>query len=298
VIAAVVVRWRGGAEVHRCLASLLAHGGPCLGEIVLVDSGSDDGGAERLASDFPEVRVLGLASNRGFAWAANHGVAATGGSEILLLNPDTEVHHGQLETLARALDERRESAGVVPLLVGSDGRPQDRWQLRRLPGRLRLAAGLPGAPAFPDGPPGSPAPVKQPAAACWLVRRSSWNRLGGLDPIFAPAWWEDVDFCARLAADPAADGFTVIPEVRILHHGGSSVGALGETPFLLAFNRNLLLYARRHHRRAAPWIAAGLRLGLLARALGRPSQRRAYLATLSGLGQQKAPARGGTPTRP
>lgn len=289
MIATVVVRWRGGAEVHRCLASLLAHGGPYLGEIVLVDSGSDDGGAERLAADFPEVRVLGLPSNRGFAWAANHGVAATDGDEILLLNPDTEVNRGQLETLARALEESRESAGVVPLLVGRDSRPQDRWQLRRLPGPLRLAAGLPGAPAFPEGPPASPTSIPQPAAACWFIRRTVWDRLDGLDPIFAPAWWEDVDFCARLAAEPGLGGFTVIPEVRLLHHGGSSVGALGAAPFLLAFNRNLLLYARRHHRGAAPWIAFGLRLGLRARALGRPSRRSAYLSALRGLGQDEPP---------
>jgi len=281
MISAVVVRWRGGAEVHRCLSSLLAHGGSRLGEIVLVDSGSDDGGADRLSAAFPEVRVLALPENHGFAWAARSGVAATGGEEILLLNPDAEMGRGQLEILGRALRDRPEAAGVVPLLVGGDGRPQHRWQLRRLPGPGRLAAGLPGAPAFPDAPPDSPAPVEQPAAACWLLRRSTWDRLGGLDPIFAPAWWEDVDFCARLAAE--GGGFTVIPEVRAVHQGGSSVHALGMAPFLLIYHRNLMLYARRHHPGAAPWIAICLRLGLLARALTRPSRRSAYLAAARGL---------------
>jgi len=288
---AVVVRWRGGDEVDRCLRSLLAHGGPDLERVVLVDSGSADGGAERLAAAFPEVEVVALEENRSFAFAANQGAARAGSPGLLLLNPDTEVTAGAVDALIGELVRRPDAAGVAPLLVGADGAPQHRWQLRRLPGPLELAAGRGGAPMFPGRAPAGPAPVEQPAAAAWLVRREVWDALGGLDESFAPAWWEDVDFCARLRAaagqgGAATAGFRVVPGARVVHGGGSSLAHLSDAEFLRAYHRNLLRYAARHHAGSLGPVRAGLRLSLALRAAFRPSRRSAYLATMRVIGDK------------
>jgi len=286
---AVVVRWRGGNEVDRCLRSLLRHGGPTLDRIVLVDSGSGDGGAERLAAAFPEVEVVALAVNRSFATAAMEGVARTSSPCVLLINPDAEVPPGAVDALSNELAGRPDAAGMVPLLIDQDGVPQDRWQLRRLPTPTRLALGRGGAPQFPHGPPTLQSPVEQPAAACWMLRRGVWDALGGLDAEFAPAWWEDVDFCARLSrldhgARTTSGGFWVAPEARVVHDGGSSLASLTDADFLTAYYRNLLRYAERHHRARIGPIRAGLMLSLRVRALARPSRRSAYLAALRSLG--------------
>ncbi len=283
---AVVVRWRGGDEVRACLASLLAHGGPRLAGTVLVDSGSGDGGAERLAAEFPTVRVVSLEENLGFAHAANRGADEGGEERLLLLNPDTELLPGFLDELAGALDRRPAIAGTVPLLESADGATQHRWQLRRLPTALRLATGRSGGPAF-SAPPTSEQSVAQPAAAAWLVRRSVWQALDGFDEIFAPAWWEDVDFCARLeerrgtGSFPATEGFVVHPAARILHHGGSSVASLGDEAFLTAYYRNLARYIARHHLQHAPAILNCLRLTLKIRAIAQPNRRQPYRAALT-----------------
>ena len=197
-IGAVVVRYRGGEEVASCLAALTEHGGSRLTRVVLVDSGSGDGGGERLGERFPEVELVALSENRSFAWAVGIGAERLRTPYLLILNPDTEVGPGSIDRLADFLDAHPQAAGAVPLLIGADGSSQHRWQLRRLPGPGRLALGLPGRPAFAV-PPTVATPVAQPAAACWLLRREVWTALDGLDPAFAPAWWEDVDFCARLA---------------------------------------------------------------------------------------------------
>jgi GT2 family glycosyltransferase len=288
---AVVVRWRGGDEVNVCVASLLSHGGARLARVVLVDSGSGDGGAERLAAEFPTVRVMALEENRGFAHAANRGAAEGGEPRLLLLNPDTELLPGSLDELAARLDRRPDIAGAVPLLEGTDGSPQHRWQLRRLPGSFRLATGRSGAPAF-TAPPTVEQPVAQPAAAAWLIRRSVWQSLGGFDEIFAPAWWEDVDFCARLErrrgthSFPATEGFVVHPGARILHRGGSSVASLGAEAFLAAYHRNLARYITRHHPQYGPAILNCLRLTLKVRAVAQPSRRNAYRAALTSLDRE------------
>ncbi len=282
---AVVVRWRGGDEVDRCLRSLLRHGGRELERVTLVDSGSADGGAERLAAAFPEVEIIALDENRSFAFAANRGAARSDSPGVLLVNPDTELEPGAVDALIDELARRPEAAGVVPLLAGTDGTPQHRWQLRRLPGPLRLATGRGGAAQFSGPAPAGPAAVEQPAAAAWLVRRTVWNELGGLDESFAPAWWEDVDFCARLRRlrrelGTTGTGFWVVPGARVAHRGGSSLAQLTDSEFLVAYHRNLLRYAERHHPSSLGLVRIGLRLSLGLRALARPSRRSAYRAAL------------------
>lgn len=288
VVRAVVVRWRGGDEVRRCLDSLLANAGPRLARVVLVDSGSGDGAAERLASDFPDVEVIGLAENRGFAFAADRGAGEGPEPLLLLLNPDIEVEVGAVDSLVSLLDDRPRAAGVVPLLEGLEGASQHQWQLRRLPSAVRLALGLSGASAF-SSPPETPAAVPQPAAAAWLVRRNVWEALGGLDPTFEPAWWEDVDFCARLhnrlgeSGFPADEGFVVEPAARLRHGGGSSVAALGREAFYTAYYTNLLRYTARHHPGRLSLIRRELRLSIIIRMLLRPVQRQALRAALQAI---------------
>jgi GT2 family glycosyltransferase len=112
-----------------------------------------------------------------------------------------------------------------------------------------------------------------------------WNALGGLDESFAPAWWEDVDFCARLRGlgrkgGTAGSGFWVVPGARVAHRGGSSLSQLSDAEFLVAYHRNLLRYAERHHPRSLGLVRIGLRLSLGLRALARPLRRSAYRAAL------------------
>lgn len=284
-VSAVVVRWRGGDEVDQCLRSLLDQTGDALSRITLVDSGSGDGGAERLSRSFPEVEVLALGENRSFAHAANAGVAATNDDFVLLLNPDTEAGPTIVASLVEALQKRPRAAGVVPLLTNPDGTSQHRWQLRRLPTIARLSTGRSGGPAF-DQVPAAEVPVAQPAAAAWLVRREVWQALGGFDEEFVPAWWEDVDFCARLGQRidepdfPADEGFTVVPTATIRHRGGSSLSELEPAIFLEIFFANLLRYAARHHSDRLFRVRTGLKMSLAGRALLKPSRTAAYLKIL------------------
>jgi len=281
--AAVVVRWRGGDEVDRCLRSLLAQTGAELNRVVLVDSGSGDGGAERLAADFPDIQVLALDENRSFAHAANTGAAAATEDNLLLLNPDTELAADTVAALADTARRHPGAAGVVPLLTDFDGGSQHQWQLRRLPSAWRLASGRPGAPAF-ESPPTSEVAVEQPAAAAWLVRREVWDAVGGLDAAFAPAWWEDVDFCARLARAfgrpgfPADGGFVVDPSAAVHHRGGSSLDELEPSLFREVYTTNLLRYAARHHADRLPLIRAGVRFSSLLRTIHRRVRVRPHRA--------------------
>jgi len=276
-VAAVVVRWKGGDEVERCLHSLVSGGTKAISEIVLVDAGSDDGGAQRLARTFPGIQVEALSENPGFAGAANHGVSVTTAEYTFLLNPDTEVLGQAPAVLAAQLESHPDLAGVVPLLENTDGSSQHRWQLKDMPTRRNLGLGRSGRPAF-NRKPEHHISVAQPAAAAWMIRREVWDTLDGFDRAFVPAWWEDVDFCARLherIKDPSAPwnkAWRVVPKARVRHMGGSSVGSLGNRAFLEAFYGNLIRYAERHHPEEFPAIRRQLRRALMVKGLLRPSR--------------------------
>ena len=89
-VSAVVLNWDCAAMVERCVASVLAQSAPP-DELVVVDNGSRDGSADAVQARFPQVRLLRLGRNTGYAGGMNAGIAATTGDLVLLLNLDVEL---------------------------------------------------------------------------------------------------------------------------------------------------------------------------------------------------------------
>ncbi|MEO7919483.1 MAG: hypothetical protein ABIT01_08475, partial [Thermoanaerobaculia bacterium] len=210
--------------------------------------------------------------------------------------------------LLSALDGDARLGAVAPALVGPG---QERFQLRRLPtlGSLLREAALVNRvrpenrrfrhERYLDVDRGEPFDVEQPAAAALLVKRSLFDELGGFDDAFVPAWFEDVDLCARIWKSGRSIGY--LPAVQATHVGGTTMEALPYRDFLPLYTRNLFRYLARHapagQRALARLIVGG---GALARLLllavtkgdhGRGDAAHAYLRVLrgvSGLGWRTA----------
>lgn len=237
-------------------------------ELVVVDNGS--------TRPLPpgRYRRIDPGANLGFAGGANAGAAATRGPLLLFLNPDAHPRPGALESLLEGFARHPEAAGLAPRLEGEDGRPQHRWQLRRLPrpGELLLHSFLVALPLGPREEPAAGAPVEQPAAAALALRREAFTVAGGFDAAFHPAWFDDVDLARRLTAMGARVLYW--PAARFRHRLGASVPRLGYGPFLWIYSRNLCRYLARHHGRL--WATASRALlvpGMLLRLLLLPLRR-------------------------
>jgi GT2 family glycosyltransferase len=234
------------------------------------------------------ARVLAPGRNLGFAGGANLGFAEARAPIVLLLNPDAVPEPGALDRLLEGFAAWPDAAGLAPRLAGARGESQHRWQLRRLPSPASLllhAFFLPGSrgPAA-EPPPG--APIEQPAGAALALRREAVVGIGGLDPRFHPAWFEDVDLARRLRDHGAVLRYW--PAAVFRHRLGSSVGELGYGRFLALYSRNLVRYLRKHHGRgwaAAARLALGLGacLRLLALPLRRPRRARSRREAARGL---------------
>lgn len=269
-LSAVVVNWNSGEHLRRLVESL---GAAALRRVVIVDNDSDDGSAEGLC-EHPEVELIRAGCNLGFAAAANRGIRQTKTQFLLLLNPDVELRDTMLDPLLDEIRRRPDVALACPALVdAATGQPQSTFQCRPLPTLKSVIADalfldhLPGRGAAGRRAPAASArssvEVEQPAAACWLLRRQAWEELGGFDESFFPAWFEDVDFCRRLA--DAGWRLRLVGSQRALHHGGHSLQRLGREEFTRIYYSNLLRYWRKHHRRSYPLVWLPVRLGLAAR---------------------------------
>jgi GT2 family glycosyltransferase len=81
-------------------------------EVILVDNGSTDGSLTLVRESFPEVRVIELGDNFGFAKAMNVGIEATAGDYVALLNNDTRVAREWLAELVDCLERHPEAAAA------------------------------------------------------------------------------------------------------------------------------------------------------------------------------------------
>lgn len=256
-ISIIVVSWRSFPAIGDCLAALRRDPLPAT-EVIVVDDASGDGSASRLAAEFPEFTHAARAARGGFAAACNEGAARARAPLLLFLNPDTSPSAGAIDALARALETRPEAAAAGGLLVDDRGRPQGRYAPRPLP-RARDLARVALLPGFSRQRRRSEAhaagPIGAIAGACLLVRRSDFEGLGGFDARFRPAFFEDVDLCARLRA--AGRDVVHEPAARFGHRGGTSVARLDAREFHAAWYGNLARYARKHH---GARVALGVRL--------------------------------------
>lgn len=241
----IVVHWHDERGIERLVSSWPADS---RFELLVVDNGSDR------PLDLDCARILRPGTNLGFAGAVNLALGVAQGQFVLLLNADVFVEDGALESLLEGFREYPQAAGLAPLLIDPEGHSQFRWQLRPLPSiRILMLQSL-LLPAG-KGPRTEPRPgyiVEQPAAAALAIRRPVLQQVRGLDELFYPAWFEDVD----LAASLRESGHSVLywPASRFRHRLGSTVTTLGFRRFLWIYYINLGRYLRKHHGTA--WMTA------------------------------------------
>jgi GT2 family glycosyltransferase len=248
----LIITWNSQRWIERCLQSIpLACAGLSY-EIVLYDNSSHDRTLQLLNGD---VRLLASTHNDGFAGAINRAMGTTRGPFVFLLNPDCELGPRSLTLLVEFLRKHPEVAAAAPLLEDERGQSQREFQLRRFPTLMTFAADVlaidklwPSNPVtasyrYRDLDVTQPRPVDQPAAAALLIRREIFDDIGPLDEQFSPAWFEDVDYCRRLAA--AGKEIWIVPAAQARHYGGASLEHVPFARFIDLWYRNMWRYARK-----------------------------------------------------
>ena len=196
-VSCISVTYGPTPEIFTLLESVQRHAGDISYDMTVVTQPSDGGSmAEEISRRAPWVRVIALDSNIGFGPANNLAAEQVTGEFIALLNPDIVVTEGWLPPLLSTLDDRAVFVAAPPLL-STEGRIDEAGQVMFADGGSDAI----GGPQWPNDYEQMmfSRDVDYASAACWLMRRSVFTSLGGFDPAYAPAYFEDPDlaFTAR-----------------------------------------------------------------------------------------------------
>ncbi len=275
ILSVIIVTWNVREDLRECLRSLFDNSGAVPMEVIVVDNASQDGTAEMVRTEFPQVHLIVNAQNLGYTKANNQGIQASRGKYVLLLNPDTVVLPGAIEALVAFAESHPEAGIIGPKLVNPDGSIQR--SARSLPD---LGAGLfrntPLGRLFPNNPfvrrylltdfgYDQVREVGWVSGAAMLIRREVLDKIGLLDERFW-AYCEDVDLCWRAWQA----GFKVVfnPSATIIHKiGRSSDQRL--VPSLIQHHKSMWLFYWKNYRSQYPfWMAPIIGMGILLRLLG------------------------------
>jgi GT2 family glycosyltransferase len=223
----------GNPLIRRCLQSLRQHITPAIPhEIVVVANGPSAAHLASAVSPFSSpVRLLTSVANLGFGGGCNRGAAETGGEFLIFLNDDIEILPGWLEALLETADRHPDAGAVGSLILFPNGAIQEAGAITWRDGStLCLARGHPLEANSHD----CVRSVDYCSACSLLVRRHLWDAIGGFDPRYFPAYYEDVDLCFGIARA----GFRTLfqPRSRAIHHETAS-STTPRRDFLVLRNR-------------------------------------------------------------
>ena len=221
-LSVIIVSWNTKEYLLRCLKSVFRSEGHRSREVVVVDNGSKDGSEKEAKRLFPEIRLIVNEKNLGFSKATNQGIREASGRYLLLLNPDTEVREGAVETLVRFMEDHPEAGIGGALLFNEDGSKQN--SIANFPS---LATELLNKSLlrrfFPETFPGKerrysgPVEVDSVIGACLITRREAVAEVGTLDEDYF-LFFEETDWCYRMKNA----GWRVfhVPQAEVVHFQG------------------------------------------------------------------------------
>ncbi len=186
--------------------------------VILVDNGSDDDSAARVAEHWPEVEIVRFEDGRGFAEACNRGVGAGSGAIVVLLNNDVDCQPDFLAELAAPFEADPRLGSAASLMLQPGGQTIDSLGLVA---DATLAC-FPRLHGHDAGAAGALRPsLTGPAGAGAAYRRAAWEEVGGMDEaIFA--YMEDFDLALRLRI--AGWDTVTAASARGIHLGSASHG--------------------------------------------------------------------------
>lgn len=253
VVSVIIVNWNAKDLLRNCIISIMQQT-RCSFEIIVIDNASSDGSAAMVQSEFSDVVLIANRDNRGFAAANNQGILIAKGQYVLLLNPDTIILDGAIDTMIEWLDRREdvgcagcqvlEDAETIQKTCFADPNPLNLTLIETGLHYLINKIGISG-PLYANWDRMSAREVDVVSGMFILMRRSVVEIVGLLDEQFF-IYAEEADYCKRIRAIGFRCVFT--PHSRIIHlDGGSKSTKLVKPRMYLQLQKSMLLYTLKHH---------------------------------------------------
>lgn len=242
-LAVIILNWNGRDLLRRFLPSVVEHSDSSISRIVVADNGSDDDSIEVLEREFPQVEILRLEKNFGFAEGYNRAVKAIECKYTILLNSDAAASPGWDIALFDFMENQPDVGACQPKLLSFNNPESFEY--------AGAAGGYIDCNGYPycrgrifdtcekdAGQYDSIADIHWATGAALMVRRQVYIDCGGLDPEFF-AHMEEIDLCWRIRL--AGWKIAIVPTAVVYHLGGGSLPAENPRKTYLNFRNNLLM---------------------------------------------------------
>jgi hypothetical protein len=245
----VIVNWNTGDLIRRCVESVYANLPAGETEVLIVDSASTDGSTQAVQAQFPQAIYIYSSQNIGFGPANNLALRQAAGDFILLLNPDTLVHPGAIESLLRFLEQNPGVGAAASKLLNPDGslqyscspEPSLRGEFLRL---FHLGGVRPdGYYPMETWDEKAPRAVDVILGACMFLRKPVLDQVGLFDEQFF-MYNEETDLCRRIRQ--AGWKIYWAPQAQVTHYGGQSTRQMAAEMFVQLY-RAKITYFRKYH---------------------------------------------------
>jgi GT2 family glycosyltransferase len=239
-ISILLVLFNRSELTFACLRSIVECRSEAI-EVIIVDNASTDD-TSKLLDRVCGARVIRNSTNLHFLLAANQAAKEAKGEHILLLNNDAQLLPGTIRSAFRTLTSAPDIGAVGGKIVLLDGTLQEAgsivWQDGSCHGYGRGDDPLSPEYMFRRD-------VDYCSGALLMTPRRVWERLGGFDEAFRPAYYEEADYCMRLRAQ----GFRVVyePDAVISHYEFGSSKSAAKAITLQAEHQHIFV---EHHREA------------------------------------------------
>ncbi|MBN1920174.1 MAG: glycosyltransferase family 2 protein, partial [Anaerolineae bacterium] len=243
----IVVSWNTREMLADCLESIGKYPPEGVFEVWVVDNASTDNSAAMVRERFPWVRLIENGENVGFARANNQALRQASGRYAVLLNSDTQVLPGALQTLVDFLDAHPRAGACGPLLLNADGSLQPSCHPVLTAGRefWRLCFLEPLLPraTYPQHrwSQEEAHPVEVIKGACLVLRQEALAQVGLLDEQYF-MYTEEMDLCYRLLQAGWENYW--VPQARVIHYGEASSKQAAEGMFV-ALYRSKVQFQRK-----------------------------------------------------
>ena len=241
-IAIVILNWNGEKMLSQYLPSVLKHSE---GEaaVYVADNASTDHSIELLQTRFPEVSIIRLDRNWGFAEGYNKALAEVEAEYYVIMNSDIEVPPEWLSPLIRFMDSHPEVAACQPKLLSIADR--ERFEYAGACGGFVDRLGYPfcRGRVFETvekdaGQYDTAAEVMWATGACMMIRSRDYHAVGGFDSRFF-AHCEEIDLCWRLHL--RGRKVCCITDSHVYHVGGGTLPKGNPMKTYLNFRNNLTM---------------------------------------------------------
>jgi GT2 family glycosyltransferase len=252
----IIVSWNTSKLLEQCLDSVYKTGSRFTFEVIVVDNGSSDDSLSMVEKQFPAVILIKNNQNFGFARANNQGLEIGKGRYFMLLNSDTIVLPGVIDTLIDTADLHPEVGVVGPKLLNMDGSLQKSWAgfpsfFSELIGRnFRTRKPVLNIPCTFE--------VDWIMGACMLVRAETIQDVGRMDEDYF-FYSEETDWCFRIKKKNWKVWY--ITSAEIYHLGGGSAKRSSVIQLVRLYQGKLLYFKKNHGEFVSTLLRFGLAVG-------------------------------------